>query len=106
MKALPAFRQARHFAKGHESVRGMLWGAKACAAMQGQTLAACSAGTAGAAPYLQYAVTEDDHLVVTGGSQGGQSSGKFSRHRLRLPKAWGSLQVEPCHGSLKLALLH
>ncbi|CAL5228773.1 g11963 [Coccomyxa viridis] len=58
----------------------------------GQTLAACSAGTAGAAPYLQYAVTEDDHLVVTGGSQGGQSSGKFSRHRLRLPKAWGSLQ--------------
>ena len=73
--------------------------------MQGQTLAACSAGTAGAAPYLQYAVTEDDHLVVTGGSQGAHSSGKLSRHRLRLPKAWGALQVRPCHAGLKLACL-
>lgn len=61
--------------------------------LQGQTLAACSARTAGTAPYLQYAVTEDDHLVVTGGSQGAHSPERLSRHRLRLPKAWGALQV-------------
>jgi hypothetical protein len=62
-------------------------------AAQGQTLAACSAGTAGTAPYLQYALTEDDHLVVTGGFQGPQSQGKLSRPRLKLPKTWGPLQV-------------
>lgn len=61
--------------------------------VQGQTLAACSAGTAGTAPYLQYALTGDNHLVVTGGFQGMQSHGKLSRPQLRLPVSWGPLQV-------------
>ena len=61
--------------------------------VQGQTLAACSAGTAGTAPYLQYALTGDNHLVVTGGFQGVQSHGKLSRRQLRLPVTWGPLQV-------------
>ena len=61
--------------------------------LQGQTLAACSAGSAGTAPYLQYAVTEDNHLVVTGGSHGAHSPKRLNQHRLRLPKAWGALQV-------------
>jgi len=68
-------------------------------AMQGQTLAACSAGAAGTAPYLQYALTEDDHLVVTGGFQGPERQGQLRRPRLKLPKAWGALQVihrTPC----------
>ena len=61
--------------------------------VQGQTLAACSAGTAGFVPYLQYALTDDNHLVVTGGFQGLQSRGKLSRPQLRLPVSWGPLQV-------------
>ena len=74
---------------------GILQGGNARADLQGQTLAACSTGTAGTAPYLQYALTEDDHLVVTGGFQGAHSPKLPSRHRLRLPKAWGALQVGP-----------
>ena len=62
-------------------------------AAQGQTLAACSAGAAGTATYLQYALTGDDHLVVTGSFQGPQSQGKLSRPCLKLPKTWGPLQV-------------
>ncbi len=62
-------------------------------AAQGQTLAACSAGAAGTAPYLQYALTEDDLLVVTGGFHGPQNQGKLSKPRLKLPKTWGPLQV-------------